>query len=219
MFSFLQKRKTNVALIIVLLLIAAAGIGFVSMRQTSKEWRDVRSRIMPQFMPVTNKMLIDVVSKRFADDIDIGFVVDAETKYQFIDHALMERWGVDEDMLYDQALSNLEARSRNINVEVAEASEDSNAKYVIVELDDGYAATRILSAGVRRAIARELGDEYFAAIPTRDFLIFWHKEFPLFDAFVKQVEVEYKAEKTYPLTPKLFVVSRAGIQELDKIRK
>ena len=220
MFSFLQKRKTNVILILTLLLIAGAGIGFVSMRQTSKEWRDVRSRIMPQFMPVANKALIDLVAKPFAEDVDIGFVVDAETKYQFVDHALMEQWGVDEDMLYDQALNNLEARSRNINVEVAEASEDSpNAKYVIVELDDGYAATRSLSGGGRRAIARELGDEYFAAIPTRDFLIFWHKEFPLFDAFAKQVEVEYRAETTYPLTPKLFVISRAGIQQVDKIPK
>ncbi len=213
----LKKHSTTLVLIALLLLIAAAGVGVLSMRQTSKEWREVRTRVLPQFMPAVNKTLIDVVSRRFSDDIDIGYVVDADTKYQFIDQPLMEQWGVDEAMLYDQALSNLEARSRNINVEVAEPTDKNpTSKYVIVELDDGYAAVRLLSSGVRRAIARELGDEFIAAIPTRDFLIFWHKDFPLFDAFGKQVEVEYNAEEKYKLTRSLFFVSRNGIEQMVK---
>tara|TARA_Y100000310_G_C20524910_1_gene735527 strand:+ start:194 stop:856 length:663 start_codon:yes stop_codon:yes gene_type:complete len=213
----LKKRSTNIVLILVILLIAGAGISMVSVRQSSKEWREVRTRVMPQLVPYYNKEVVPVVTKKFSEHVDIGFVVDADSKYQFIDGELLASWGIDVDTLYDQAIRNLDARSRNIKVEVAEASDtDPTAKYVIVELDDGYAAARILSTGVRKAIARELGDEYVAAIPTRDFLIFWHKDFPLFDAFAKQVEAEYNAEETYKITATPFFVSRTGIEELVK---
>lgn len=211
-----KKRSTNIGVIVVILIVAAAGIMTVSRSgQGTKEWREVRTRVMPQFMPSENKEKIDILHKDFADDIDIGFVVDAESKYQFISPEMMEEWDVTQQMIEEQAMRNLEARSRNINVEVAQASDaDETAKYVIVELDDGYAAVRLLSPGVRKAIARELGSEYIAAIPTRDFLIFWHTQFPLFDAFAKQVETEYNAEEKYPLSPYPFFVGRDGIEQM-----
>ncbi|MDP7069075.1 MAG: hypothetical protein QF815_00985, partial [Candidatus Peribacteraceae bacterium] len=62
-------------------------------------------------------------------------------------------------------------------------------------------------------------DEYYAAIPTRDFLIVWHKDFPLADAFAGQVQTEYETEQEYPLTPNLFLVNSYGIQPLMKVSK
>ena len=212
-----KKRQTSVLFIAIVLLIVGAGITFLAGSGQSKEWRSIRDRILPQFMPVEKKTLTDVVSWQFTDEVDIGFVVDADKKYQFVDSTMLQLWGVTVEELYDKALDNLDARSRNIKVEVAQASdEDETAKYIIVELDDGYAAVRLLSSGVRRAIARELGDEYIAAIPTRDFLIFWHRNFPLFDAFDKQVQIEFSAEEQYALTPALFLVNKYGIQPVEK---
>lgn len=210
-----KKHSVSVGVIVLVLAVAGAAIITMGNAQGSKEWREVRSRIMPQLMQTSHKQKIDIIHKEFADDIDIGFVVDAETKYQFIDSEMMENWKVTQEVIEDQAMRNLEARSRNIKVEVAQASEtDPKAKYVIVELEDGYAAVRLLSPGVRKAIMRELGDEYIAAIPTRDFLIFWHAQFPLFDAFATQVEAEFKAETEYPLTPRPFFVGRDGIEQM-----
>ena len=211
----LKKRSASIGVIAIILVLAGVGITTLSAGRGSPEWQEVRQKIMPQFMPTQNKDLISVIHNPFADDIDIGYVIDADTKYQFISPEMLTTWDVTQDMVEDQAMRNLEARSRNIDVEVAEASEkDPTAKYVIVELDDGYAAVRLLSPGVRRAIARELGSEYIAAIPTRDFLIFWHTQFPLFDAFAKQVETEYLAEEEYALTPKPFFVGRDGIEQM-----
>lgn len=216
----LKKRSISIGFIITALLIAGAVIVFLSGQEGSNEWREVQDRVLPQFMPVENKTQIPLVSKEFSEEVDIGFVIDAETKYQFIDPNMLETYGISEEQLYDTALDNLEAISKNISVEVAQASdEDETAKYVIVELDDGFAAARLLSAGVRRAIGRELGQEYIAAIPTRDFLIFWHRDFPLYDAFEKQVKVEFDAEEEYPLTAQSFLVNRYGIQAVEKVEE
>ena len=213
----LRKRSTNIVLIVIVLALAGAGLMFLSDTKQSEAWREARDRVLPQFMPSENKEKIDLIAREFGAGVDIGVVVDAETKYQFVDSLMLESFGISEEQLYNKALDNLDARSRNINVEVAQASEeDETARYVIVELDDGYAAVRLLSSGVRRAISRELGDEYIAAIPTRDFLIFWHRNFPLFDAFTKQVETEYGLEENYPLTPALFLVNKYGIQPVEK---
>ena len=171
-------------------------------------------------MPATHKDDIDVVHRPFITEVDVGVVIDADKKYQFVSTELLEQWGIDEDALYAQASKNLDSISHNIKVEVAQASDkDETAKYVIVELDDGYAAVRILSDGVRKAIARELGDAYVAAIPTRDFLIFWHKDFALFDAFAKQVQSEYDLEEDYPLTPTILFVDQNGVKEMIKVGK
>lgn len=215
----LRKKSTNIVLIAIILVIASAGLMFISIRQSNEEWRNVRDDVMLQLMPATHKDNLDVIHRPFIAEVDVGVVIDADTKYQFVSTQLLTQWGVDEDTLYAQASKNLDAISRNIKVEVAQASKDDDtAKYVIVELDDGYAAVRILSEGVRKAIARELGNSYIAAIPTRDFLIFWHKDFTLFDAFASQVQNEFDAEKEYPLTPTLLFVDGNGVQEMMKTK-
>lgn len=195
----------------------------ISLVQGSKgapEWIAVRDNVLPQFTTTDLKLKESVITREFSPQVDIGFVVDAGQKYQFIGTEELTLWQIDEEMLYTTAMKNLDKRSQNINVDVAEAAEkDSTAKYVIVELDDGFSAVRILSSGVRKAIAREVGDEYIAAIPTRDFLIFWHKDFPIFDAFAQQVKREYESEKDYPLTPDLFRINKYGIQPVKVVPK
>ena len=188
-------------------------IAVVQGSRGAPEWIAIRDNVLPQFTTTDLKIKESIITRSFSPQIDIGFVVEADTLYQFISQEELDIWKIDEDTLYDTALRNLDKRSQNINVEVAEAAEsDPTAMYVIVELDDGFSAVRLLSAGVRKAIAREVGNEYIAAIPTRDFLIFWHKDFPIFDAFAQQVRTEYETEEDYPLTPDLFRVNKYGIQ-------
>ncbi len=216
----LKKRFVSIALAMLVLLIATAGIVFVSQRRNSEAWRGVRDHIMPQFMPMSAADRTVLTWKEFIPDVDIGVVVEQGEHYTFVKAAQLEEWDIDENTLYEQALRNLDARSRNIKVEVAQAADDNpSAKYIIVELNDGFASVRILSDGVRKAIARELGDEYIAAIPTRDFLIFWHKDFPLFDAFAKQVQTEFAEETEYALTPRLLRINQEGIQEVMRMKE
>ncbi|MCB9807960.1 DUF1444 family protein [Candidatus Peribacteria bacterium] len=212
-----KRHRANIGLIAIILLIAGGAVVMLSSGAGSAEWREAKLNIMPQFLPTEKMEKLNVLSTSFSDDVSIGFVLVSGDQYEFIDDNMVKAWEVEADVVEEQAMRNLEARSRNLDVEVAEATDQGpNTKYVIVELDDGFAAVRLLSPGVRRAIARELGDEYIAAIPTRDFLIFWHRQFPLFDAFGKQVEAEYSLEADYPLTPALFFVGKDGIEEMIK---
>ncbi len=216
-------RMQNKGIIIGAGALTAIVIGItVAIAQGTKatdEWMNIRDLIMPQFTTTDLKEKEDIITMEFAPDIDIGFVVEANGLYQYISNNELEIWEVTEEQLYERAMKNLDNKSQNIKVEVAEIAEhDSTARYVIVELEDGFSAVRLLSSGVRKAIAREVGDEYIAAIPTRDFLIFWHKDFPIFDAFAKQVQMEFDAEEEYALTPHLFRVNKYGIQQVKVVK-
>ena len=210
-----MKTKVYIIVSTILALVITGVIVFTVFQKSrgTPEWIAVRNNILPQFAPADLKEKTDIITMGFSPTVDIGFVVSKDSTYQFISQAELNIWEVQMDMVYETAMRNLDKRSKNINVEVAEAAEkDPTARYVIVELDDGFSAVRLLSSNVRKAIAREVGDEYIAAIPTRDFLIFWHKEFPLFEAFSDQVKKEYRNETEYPLTSDLFVVNKQGIQ-------
>ncbi|MBM3230774.1 DUF1444 family protein [Candidatus Peregrinibacteria bacterium] len=177
-------------------------------------WEAVQDSILPQLIPAENKTKVPLVVKPFLPDVDIGFVVDEETTYTFVDPGNLEEWSIDQDTLMETAMENLEDRSEDLNIEVAEAGEGKEETYVIVEVDDGYSAVRLLSAAVRNAVSRELGDEFIAAVPTRDFLIFWHPSFSLGVQFTNQVRTEYDAEEKYKLSPELILVTPEGMQQL-----
>lgn len=213
-----MKKKFYIIISTVLALAITGAIVYtiVQKGRGTPEWIAVRNDIMPQFASTDLKSTTNILTMDFSPTVDIGFVISGESTYRFISQAELDIWKVNMDMVYETAMRNLDKRSRNINVEVAEAAEkDPTAKYVIVELDDGFSAVRLLSSNVRKAIAREVGEQYIAAIPTRDFLIFWHKDFPLFAAFSDQVKKEYLNEVQYPLTPNLFMVNKQGIQPVQ----
>lgn len=200
------------------------GIACVLLSSCGKEktpWEQAKERIMPQLIPVENKTLIPLVIKPFLPDVDIGFVIDREERYDFVDPGYLEQWGIDEDTLAEAAMQNLEERSKNLSLEVARLGDSKDPKdtYVIVELADGFSAVRLLSSRVRDAVKRELGDEYIAAIPHRDFLIFWHPSFPLGSQFLQQARKEYEEAKKYKLSPELVLVKREGMQQLKVTEK
>lgn len=195
------------------------GIACVLLSSCGKEktdWELAQSQIMPQLIPVENKTLIPLVTKPFLPDVDIGFVIDREQRYDFIDPGYLTQWGIDEETLVETAMKNLEERSKNLSLEVARLGDSKEPKdtYVIVELADGYSAVRLLSSRVRNAVRQELGDEYIAAIPHRDFLIFWNPSFPLGSQFLQQSRKEFDEAKTYKLSPELVLVKRDGMQQL-----
>lgn len=214
----MRKKASIIGAIVGIALVIGIVIIGVGKSRGTPEWLSVREHILPQFTTADLKQKEDIITTVFSKDVDIGYVVDVGTRYQFVSQEELDIWEVDQEALHDTAMRNLDKRSKNIKVEVAEAAEkDPTATYVIVELDDGFSAVRLLSTGVRKAIAREVGDEYIAAIPTRDFLIFWHKDFPIFDAFANQVQQEFDAEQDYPLTPTLFLVNQYGIQPVKRV--
>lgn len=214
-----MKKKILFAVVGALIIVV---LGFLISRNArigTAAYQDVRDLVRPQFMPVGNKEKIDVLAKSFSDDIDIGIVVDAPEKYTFVKPDDLKTWGVTEQQLYDQALKNLETISKDTKVQLYQSGTEEKGKYILLELPDGYTAARLLSPTIRKTVASELGDTYLAAIPTRDFMIFWREDFPFAAEFLKQVNDEYTAETKYPLSPNLFVISPAGIQPVKAVPK
>ena len=212
-----RPKYPLLAMIPGLLIVGGIVVFAMQNREGNDEWREVREHVLPQFMPATNTDRFNFVHDEFSTDVSIGYVVDHETTYDFIGPEMAAAWGVDEQTVKDQAIENLEERAKNLEMDVAFAGDVQTPQntYIAVETADGYSAVLLLSARVRGAVKEELGAEYIAAIPHRDFLIFWHPDFPLTDAFLKQVALEYQSEDTYMLTPQPFGVTDNGIQPLE----
>lgn len=183
----------------------------------NSEWRNAKSAVMPQLMEANlKKQVAGLVHQEISRDLDLGYVLDNEKGYSFVKLDTLKTWEIDLSMLHNTAMSNLEKRVSENDIQVAEAEESANGKYAIVETGDGYDAVRLLSENIQKRMRAHLGDEYFAAVPIRDFLIFWHKDFSLTGQFMEQVEKEYAAGEKYKLTPRLFLVSEKGLQPLTK---
>lgn len=216
----MKTRQKAIVAGVVLLAVFAIGIAVLVANRPigTAEWQQVQDRILLQLMPAENNDLVELVARPLSDDLDIGVAIDEAERYVFVKPADLHIWGITEDELYDQALENLEGISEDVDIQLYQSGSEDSGKYIILELTDGYAAVRLLTENVRRTVARELGNTYYAAAPTRDFLIFWRDDFPFATEFLKQVQTEYEAEPTYRLSPNLFIVSPAGIQPVRAVQ-
>lgn len=174
-------------------------------------WRQARTVLLPQFLPRENAEKLPFVRMPFSPDLDIGFVIDRLEKYEFVMQSDQRRWEVKTGILYEQAIENLMERSENLDLSLTD-SEIPTGKYITLELADGYSAVRVLLPAIRRRVARELNEPFVAAIPTRDFLIFWPQDFSLHDAFAEQVRKEFETGQRTALTPEIFRLTTESME-------
>ena len=155
--------------------------------------------------------MMSLVNTPFSSSLDIGYVFDGETRYDFIMLPQLEQLGITQKTLHKQAMKNFAALTETSVFDISTAGTSENDLYLIIETQDGYAASRLLSKAVQKRIVDELGEGATVAIPMRDILIAWPQGFPLEDAFIQQVKLEFEAEETYELTTDLFVVNNDGV--------
>lgn len=197
----------------VLLLIL--GIGLLMLYAPGDDsWDGVKRHVLPQFVPAKNKEIIPLVWKEFLPDVDIAYVIDRKQSYDFIIKPMLRTWGISEQELEQQAMRNLEKFARGTQIHMTKPERSPDIPYATIETGDGYAAVRILSQDIRGVLAKELGEPFTVAIPVRDFLIAWPKDFPVADDFIEQVQKEYDQEETYRLTPKILEGSPSSVTPL-----
>lgn len=116
--------------------------------------------------------------------------------------------GVAEGDIYQVALQNLEAASKEPEIEVLENGTET---FVAVASGDGYDAARILVPTFQEIVVSRLGETFRFAIPNRDFLICWRLECAAeFDAAVSEKVAADHAARPYPLSPSVFVRNAEG---------
>jgi hypothetical protein len=84
----------------------------------------------------------------------------------------LEEAGISLNALHESALQNLHALPLP-GLTVGKTPGGPEA--FLGEVDDNFHAIRILLPVVEEALAHELGDEYFVAIPCRDWFVCWSK--------------------------------------------
>lgn len=164
---------------------------------------EVRSRLLPQFMPANYVRVAPLVSFPFHEDLDIGLVIDGARTYRYVKRGDLDRWrDWTEAAALEQAVTNLATRSRNLPIHF---SGEGPEQFVALETRDGFDAARILLPEFQQYVADRLGDPFGFAIPNRDFLICWsRKNSAAFRAHLAAKVAQDSREQAYSLSPALF---------------
>ncbi|HLG13421.1 MAG TPA: DUF1444 family protein [Blastocatellia bacterium] len=175
----------------------------------SLTWEEARDKLRVQFSRTEIASGMPVLSYAFTDELSVVLVLDLPRAYSFVRHADRERWNVTEEVLYEQAVSNLEAASVGIEIHGTEGPD----RLLAIQTMDGYDAARLLTPGLRQLAIEHLGEPCSAAIPNRDFIILWSRSNTKeFQGFVREKVAQDFASQPYPLTSAIFVVTGEGVK-------
>jgi uncharacterized protein YtpQ (UPF0354 family) len=131
------------------------------------------SEVLPQFFPAHwLDDAPDLVFSAFPSRIRIGYVVRREGSYSYVMRPTLEDVGVSLQALHNSALDNLRAMPCG-GLRVGQTPGGPEA--FLTGVDDNFQAIRILLPNVQAAIVQEMGEEFFAAIPCRDWFVCWSR--------------------------------------------
>lgn len=178
----------------------------------SMPWDMAAARIMPRIQPVSifehlSEELVAHVP--FVNDTVIVFVIDLPNMTVSVTTEQMLRWGKTAEDLEEVARQNLDQYAPALEFKALES--DEGGKAILLSIQDGYDASRLLLSSLFRTLAPEFGGDFMVATPSRDMFL----AIPASDAgFISQVTdkvVEDYARLPYPITDRLFYVCRDGI--------
>jgi hypothetical protein len=173
-------------------------------------WEEARSRVRLQLMPAAFARAGVSVTYPFLDEVLISVVVDAEHGYAYVRTEDVERWQVSQIDLYESACDNLRDASQNLGVSFYQGP----PSIIALDINDGYAAARILLPSLREFVSQRLGSPFFAGIPNRDFLIMWSAGDEAFQARMKAQLVEDTLSRSHPLSNQILVATEESISPL-----
>jgi uncharacterized protein YtpQ (UPF0354 family) len=167
---------------------------------------DLLSSVLPQFFPAHWLAdAPDIVAKDFPSRIRIGYVLRGDGGYSYVMRPQLESAGASVSELHTAALRNLRAMPMP---ELKIGQTPGGPELYLGETEDNFAASRILLPDVQRVFAKELGTEYFAAIPCRDWFICWSRN--QVDEWQSRNAASAKQtflDDEYNLSPDVFLVS------------
>ncbi|MBI1372794.1 MAG: DUF1444 family protein [Phycisphaera sp.] len=174
----------------------------------------VAPRVMPRIYPMDDfqrRRTGHVAYQPFIHDTVILYVIDLTTGAETaVTIEQMIRWGVDIEELDTIARQNLKMREPTLNVELYVQDDERTA---VLNVGDGYDASRLLLTPVYKALAPELGGNFLVAIPTRDrFIAFPRTHDDLIHRLRPHIASDYR-KLPYPITDHLFLVTLDGIAD------
>ncbi len=171
-----------------------------------------KTKIMPRIQPVSIfKHLSEelVAHVPWVNDTVVVFVIDMPHMTVSVTTEQMVRWGLTPDKLEEVARKNLETYTPILEFRSLDSHEGGRA--VILSLQDGYDASRLLLSSLFHELAPRLGGDFLVATPSRDMFLAVSTD-P--DPFVRRVQERVGqdfARLPYPITDRLFYVTRDGV--------
>jgi len=129
--------------------------------------------VVPQFFPAHwLDDAPDIVFSSFPSRIRIGYVVRHNGGYSYLMRPRLKEVGVSLETLHNSALDDLRAMPIG-GLQVGQTP--GGPEVFLTGVADNFQAARILLPNVQAAIVQQLGKEFLAAIPCRDWFICWSK--------------------------------------------
>lgn len=177
-------------------------------------WVDVRDRIMPRIVPAEFVAQAGYPMPRveFVSGTAIVFVLDKAETMSTVSDAARSKWRVSVDDLMVVAVRNLAAIPCTLT-----ATETIEGGYAAAFSEaDGYDAARLLLPSVHELVGEHIGRDFYAAIPARDTFIAFSNQPPALRTRLQATVDRLHASSPYPITPRLFVVTRDGVAGTEK---
>lgn len=175
-----------------------------------QNWEDVRGQIMPALVEAARlgRYGPHCVQQEWINDLHIVYVIDEEGGYRALTDEECEAWGVELEELHEQALENLVNRSAELTMEGSRAE---GYTMLALSVSDPYNAARLLLPDLHRKLREHLGVTFYAAIPSREFMLAFSTTREDVLARVRaQIGHDYRRVDN-PVSPKIFLVTPDGI--------
>lgn len=171
-----------------------------------EEYNAVRGRLLP--MLKSEEWVREVpglVTTPFAPGLVMCFVVDAPARLAYVTEEMLSGWDQPLERVQEVAQDNLARMQEQVELMILR---DPNGKAiaVIVNVQDGYAATRLVVPSIRDSFAEHLGDDYLIGLPNRDFLVaFTDREPETAANIIRQVKHDFQ-RMNHPLSTTIYRV-------------
>jgi uncharacterized protein YtpQ (UPF0354 family) len=176
------------------------------------DWATAKPLIRPMLISREHPHAKISLTRAFAADIVLTFVIDRPTSMMYITEDMRQKWNCSIDELHSVAVANLDAFSANDSLQVSERTRMGNTDRLLVfGTDDGYAAARLASPAFRRRLSAALGESFVTGIPNRDVLIAWTKDNSEQAELAKRVKEDVR-KYPYPISSTLLVVADGEVR-------
>lgn len=187
-----------------------------SLTATNLPWDLAKAKIMPRIQPATIFQHLSqelVAHVPYVNETVVVFVIDMPYMTVSVTTEQMVRWGLSPEELDEVSRRNLLRYTPQLEFRSLDSQEGGRA--ILLNRQDGYDASRLLLSRLFERLAPELGGDFLVATPSRDMFLAMTPDPSDFVTRVKErVDIDY-LRLPYPITNKLFYVTRDGVAGTD----
>lgn len=156
--------------------------------------------------------LSPLVHRPLVGEFVVAYVIDEGQSVAYVSEDHVQRWGLDEPVLYMNALRNL--RAKEWQPHPGQIGSGAGA-LLIFNGTDGYDATRVLLPELFSAFAARLPGQLVIGVPSRDFLIAFSDAAPrVFEQVRAQIGVDASTQP-HALSAQLLTIYNGAIALYD----